>query len=55
MEFAIFLIFGLLWGTIGACMAEKRNRSRFGGFALGLLLGLIGLAIIALMGRKKDD
>lgn len=53
MWVCVFLFFGLLWGTIGAGMAERRNRSRFGGFALGFLLGLVGLAIIALMGKRE--
>ena len=46
----------LLWvifGIIGASMADKRNRSAAGGFVLGLFLGVIGLAIIAIMGTKE--
>ena len=50
----MWLIFvGLIMGIIGASMADNRNRSSVGGFALGFLLGLIGLAIIALMGTKE--
>ena len=43
-----------IFGMLGALMAYNRNRNRsvFGGMALGFLLGLIGLAIIALMGDK---
>ena len=51
LSLAVFLIMGL----VGTSMAEKRNRNRFGGFALGFLLGLIGLAIIALIGEKKEQ
>lgn len=50
ISFAILLIIGI----IGASMAGKRNRSTFGGFLLGLLLGLIGLAIIAIAGNKEN-
>lgn len=50
LSLAIFIIMGI----IGAQMSEKRNRSKFGGFALGFLLGLIGLAVIALVGEKKE-
>ena len=41
-----------IFGMLGALMAYNRNRSVFGGMVLGFLLGLIGLAIIALMGNK---
>ncbi len=52
MEILICVVVALILGIIGSSMAEKRNRSTVGGFALGFLLGLIGLAIIALMGDK---
>ena len=48
------LIIWLITGIIGASMAENRNRSPIGGFALGFLLSLVGLAIIALMGENKN-
>ena len=56
LSLAIFIIMGI----IGALMSEKRHRSRIGGFALGFLLGLIGIALIAVIGEKntltnKDD
>ena len=47
------IIILLVMGIIGAGMAERRGRSSVGGFALGALLSLVGLAIIALMGNKK--
>ena len=47
------IVIWLIVGIIGAGMAERRGRSRIGGFALGFLLSLVGLAIIAVMGDKK--
>ena len=55
MEIIIFLIINTVLGAIGTAMAEDRNRSAAGGFFLGLLLGLIGLAIIALMGKLPKE
>jgi succinate-acetate transporter protein len=49
MYFAVCLILGV----IGAAMADTRKRSTFGGFVLGFGLGIIGLAIIALMGSRE--
>lgn len=49
VSLGIFIVMGI----IGASMSEKRNRNRYGGFALGFFLGLIGLAIIALVGEKS--
>lgn len=48
----VSLLIFIIMGIIGVSMAEKRNRNRFGGFALGFCLGIIGLAIIALVGEK---
>lgn len=45
----------LITGIIGAVMSEKRGRSTVGGFCLGFFLGLIGIAIIALVGEKKTE
>lgn len=53
MEIISFVVL-LIIGIIGASMSEKRNRSTFGGFLLGFLLGLIGLAIIAIVGKKEN-
>jgi FtsH-binding integral membrane protein len=50
LSLAVFIIMGI----IGTQMSKKRNMSKLGGFALGFLLGLIGLAIIALVGEKKE-
>lgn len=49
LSLAVFIIMGI----IGALMSEKRERSKVGGFALGFFLGLIGIAIIAVIGKKK--
>lgn len=48
-----WIVVWLITGIIGASMAERRGRSTIGGFALGFLLSLVGLAIIALMGQKE--
>jgi len=55
MEIIIFLIINTVLGALGAQIAKDRNRSAAGGFFLGLFLGLIGLAIIALMGKLPDE
>lgn len=49
LSLAVFLIMGI----IGTLMSEKRDRSKVGGFCLGFFLGLIGIAIIAIAGKKK--
>ena len=51
----VSLLIFIIMGIIGVSMAEKRNRNRFGGFALGFCLGIIGLAIIALVGEKHGE
>ena len=53
MESYIFALW-IICAIIGANMAKNRHRSHVGGFFLGLLLGLIGLAILALMGDAKE-
>ncbi len=54
MEFLLITLL-LIMGIIGAMMADHYNRSKFAGFVLGAGLGLIGLAILALMGKKKEE
>ncbi len=51
LSLAIFIIMGI----IGAIMSEKRHRNKVGGFILGFFLGLIGIAIIAVVGEKKIE
>jgi uncharacterized membrane protein YgaE (UPF0421/DUF939 family) len=41
-------------GIIGGILAVKWNRNRFLYFFLGFFLGLIGIAIIVLIGKKKE-
>ena len=53
MEILVSIVVWLICAIIGASMAEKRNRSTVSGFFLGLFLGLIGLAIIAIAGEKR--
>jgi hypothetical protein len=36
-------------GAVGALIAEHKNQPRFGGFALGVLLGVFGIAIAAIL------
>lgn len=55
MEFIMFFILQMVVAIIGMAMAESRDRSAAGGFLLGFLLGLIGLAIIALMGQAQNN
>jgi hypothetical protein len=50
---ALYLLIWIVMGIIGAGMAERRGRSAVGGFFLGLCLSVVGLAIIALMGKKE--
>ena len=51
LSLAVFIIMGI----IGALMSEKRHRNKIGGFALGFFLGLIGIAVIAVVGEKKIE
>ena len=51
LSLSVFIIMGI----IGALMSEKRHRNKVGGFILGFLLGLIGIAIIAVAGEKKIE
>ena len=53
--FLIFLGLNIMWGCIGAGMADKRNRDPLSGFLLGFLLGLIGLIIISFVGEKAVE
>lgn len=48
MEILIFLVVWLAFGVVGAMIMSGKDRTSCGGFALGVLLGPIGL-IIALL------
>ena len=53
MPYIIYFIIWTACAFIGRSMAIKRNRSAGAGFAMGLLLSVVGLAVIALMGDKE--
>ncbi|WP_418002164.1 hypothetical protein ACNO8X_18370 [Mycobacterium sp. PDNC021] len=48
----ILLVIWLLCGIGSAVIAGSKNRSAFGWFVLGLLLGVFGLVIIAVLPRQ---
>ena len=54
MEVLIGLVIWLACGVVGAMIMSGRGRSSCGGFALGILLGPIGL-IIALLIRPSEE
>lgn len=44
------ILFGLVFcGIVAACIAHVKHRSVIGWFFLGMLLGLIGILIVALL------
>jgi hypothetical protein len=45
----VWLLMGLICMILGARLAELRNRSWWVGASLGLVLGVLGLAIVALL------
>jgi hypothetical protein len=47
-----FALGALVSGAIGALIAGRKNRGRVEGFAAGLLLGVIGIGIMALIPPK---
>ncbi|MFL0289325.1 hypothetical protein ACJH6H_29320 [Mycobacterium sp. SMC-21] len=48
----MLLVIWVLCGIASAVIAGSKNRSRLGWFVLGLLLGVIGLVIIAVLPRQ---
>jgi hypothetical protein len=44
-----------LHGGIGCAIMRSKNRSGVGGFALGALLGLIGIIITLCLSKVEDD
>lgn len=54
MESLVLLTVWIIMGTIGAVMAEKRNRNKIGWFAICFFFGLIGIAILAILGENKE-
>ena len=54
MEILIFLVIWIAFGVIGAMIMSGKGRSGCGGFALGVVLGPIGL-IMALLMRPSEE
>ena len=54
MEILIFLVIWAAFGVIGSMIMSSKGRSSCGGFALGVLLGPIGL-IMALLFRPSEE
>lgn len=54
MEILIFVVIWLAFGVVGAMIMSGKGRSGCGGFALGVLLGPIGL-IMALLLRPSEE
>ena len=54
MSLYVYLALGVLLGAAGSYIAEKRGRSHAEGFALGFLLGLIGLLIESFLPKKNN-
>jgi hypothetical protein len=52
MSTTTFLVIWIVCGVIGAMIAAGKERPLWHGAALGFLLGLIGLLIIALLPRR---
>lgn len=55
MGVIMLFVLCLITAIIGMAMADSRGRSAMGGFFLGLFLTVIGLAIIALMGKAPSE
>lgn len=55
MEILIFLVIWLVFGAVGAMIMSGKGRSGCGGFALGVLLGPIGLIVALLMRPSEED
>lgn len=51
----LLLLIWVVFGIIGALIASGKGRSGCGGFALGVLLGPIGVLIVALQARQDGS
>lgn len=51
----IFVIIWILFGVAGGIILANKGRSGCGGFALGFLLGPIGLIIALVMGKDHTE
>ena len=54
MEILIFFIVWLAFGVVGGILMSNKGRSGCGGFALGFLLGPIGLLIALVMKESAE-
>ena len=54
MEILIFFIVWLAFGAVGGILMSNKGRSGCGGFALGFLLGPIGLLIALVMKESAE-
>ncbi len=51
----VIVIIMVVFGTIGAIMAANRNRSAFGWFIVCALFPLLGIIILAAVGKAQSD
>lgn len=49
------LIMGVVWGAVASNIMKKKGRSSGAGWALGILLGLIGVIICACLSDKTKE
>ena len=49
------LAIGIVFGALGAFIAERKGRSHTEGFILGFLFGLIGVLIELILSPKDSD
>tara|TARA_B100001996_G_C18654647_1_gene590738 strand:- start:1139 stop:1309 length:171 start_codon:yes stop_codon:yes gene_type:complete len=49
----IITAIGIIFGAIGAYLAERKGRNHYEGFMLGLLFGLLGILIELLLPSRK--
>lgn len=49
------IVVWLICATVGSLIAQWKNRNRFEGFALGLVLGLVGIAIESLLPTEPPE
>jgi hypothetical protein len=54
MGLLVLLIFGMIFGAIGASMATKRHRNELAWGLICLLFGIFGIFILALLGDQES-
>ena len=50
----VFIVLWIMFAVLGAWVGSMRNRTG-AGFLLGLLLGIFGVIIVALLPAPKED